>query len=47
MTKAERALLNAAVDNWVTGRFKHLIMAVIHERKDRAKCRVVRKRKTR
>lgn len=32
MTKAERELLEAALEHWVTGRFAHLQRAVVKER---------------
>ena len=33
MTSAEKALLDAACEHWISGRFNHLILAVIAERK--------------
>ena len=32
MTSAEKALLDAACEHWISGRFNHLIIAVIQER---------------
>ena len=32
MTSAEKALLDAACEHWISGRFNHLITAVIQER---------------